>query len=72
MCSALEKQKAGLEELAERRLEWSLRGKEREMQQELSYQVSGLYTCTMSFMYTVHYCVCVCRWIRCTGSFRVT
>ena len=41
---ALDKQKASLEKLAERRLEWRLRDKEREMQQELSYRVSDLCT----------------------------
>lgn len=43
---ALERQRANLEEVAERRLTWGLRDKEREMQQEISYQVSGcvMYT----------------------------
>lgn len=47
---ALERQRANLEEVAERKLTWSLRDKEREMQQELSYQVSGcvMYTATVA------------------------
>ena len=40
MYTALERQKASLEEVAERTLDWRLRDKEREMQQELSYRVS--------------------------------
>ena len=53
VCAALDQQKVSLEELAERRLEWSLRDKDRELQQELRYQVSqSVQTecCSVSFM----------------------
>ena len=43
MSAALEKQKAALDELAEKKLEWALRNKEREMQQELGYEVQPPY-----------------------------
>ena len=40
MYIALDRQKVNLEKLAEGRLQWRLRDKEREMEQELSYRVS--------------------------------
>jgi mitofilin len=43
LTAALERQKASLEEVAERTLDWRLRDKEREMQQELSYRADGIH-----------------------------
>ena len=63
-CTALDRQKASLEEVAERTLDWRLRDKEREMQQELSYRVSEYYgrctTCTFVTLALNIQCIALC------------
>ena len=72
-CAALDQQKASLEQLAEKRLGWSLRDKEREMQQELDYQASCLPLCVcVCVCVCVDECACVFRQTRSTGSIRVS
>lgn len=74
--SALERQRANLEEVAERRLTWSLRDKETEMQQELSYQVSGCayYVHALQYLLVIYWLACwfMCRWIESIVNMRVS